>query len=230
MVHSRGISMNAKRPVLVTTDGSSHSHRVLPHAALLAGALDTRVTLLHVLEKSEARGGAEAELRATLVRLGIDGDVRAEAPQNRERPAAAILRMSKQMDAACLAMDSRGHGAIRHALHGSVALDVFKSAGLPLLVSGPNLEPAVRRAEPYRIVLANDGSPASEAVLRALSPLIEAGRFEVTLLRVHEHEPGGNDDAGALAATADPGALRRLAGAGLLWLGFVTYVVIKIST
>ena len=190
--------MNAKRPVLVTTDGSSHSHRVLPHAALLAGALDTRVTLLHVLEKSEARGGAEAELRATLVRLGIDGDVRAEAPQNRERPAAAILRMSKQMDAACLAMDSRGHGAIRHALHGSVALDVFKSAGLPLLVSGPNLEPAVRRAEPYRIVLANDGSPASEAVLRALSPLIESGSFEVTLLRVHEHEPGGKDDAAAM--------------------------------
>src|SRR3989304_264965 len=74
MVHSRGISMNAKRPVLVTTDGSSHSHRVLPHAALLAGALDTRVTLLHVLEKSEARGGAEAEPRATLGRLGGAGD------------------------------------------------------------------------------------------------------------------------------------------------------------
>src|SRR3989304_5385169 len=58
MVHSRGTSMNAKRPVLVTTDGSSHSHRVLPHAALLAGALDTRGTLLHVLEESGARGGA----------------------------------------------------------------------------------------------------------------------------------------------------------------------------
>src|SRR3990170_660604 len=43
------------------------------------------------------------------------------------------------------------------------------------------------------------------------------------------HGQHGNDDAGALAATADPGALRRLAGAGLLWLGFVTYVVIKIS-
>jgi nucleotide-binding universal stress UspA family protein len=192
--------MNAKKPVLVTTDGSAHSHRVLPHAALLAAALGSRLGLLSVLERSQTDGRAVDELRATLERLGLDGDVLAEARQEGEGTAATILRVALRMDAACLALDSRGYGAVRHVLHGSVALDLLQGAGLPLLVSGPNLEHEAPDAEPYRIVAANDGSPASEAVLRALSPLLEPGRFVVTLLRVHEHEPGGRDDVAALAA------------------------------
>ena len=203
MVHSRDVKMNAKKPLLVTTDGSAHSHRVLPHAALLASALGSRLTLLSVLDRSQVDGRTEAELRATLARLGIDGDVRAERQDDGESTAVTILRVARQMDAACLALDSRGYGAIRHVLHGSVALDLLQNAGLPLLVSGPNLEHEAPGAQPYRIVAANDGSPASEAVLRALSPLLEPGRFAVTLLRVHEHEPGGRDDAAAMQACRD---------------------------
>ena len=190
--------MNANKTVLVTTDGSTHSHRVLPHAALLAAALGSRLTLLSVLDRSQVDGRTEAELRATLARVGIDGDTRAERQDDGESTATTILRVARQLDAACLALDSRGYGAIRHVLHGSVALDLLQNAGLPLLVSGPNLEHEAPDAEPYRIVAANDGSPASEAVLRALAPLLEAGRFVVTLVRVHEHEPGGRDDAAAM--------------------------------
>jgi len=191
--------MNSRRPVLVTTDGSVHSHRVLPHAALLASALGTRVALLSVVESADA-GRTETDLHGTLSRLGIDGDVLVRTAHQAEEVAAAILRIVTETDASLLALDSRGHGALRHILHGSVALDLLKGAVLPLLVSGPNLEPPPVTAEPYRIVVTNDGSIASEAVLRALSPLLAPGRFEVTLLRVHEHEPGGHDNAAALAA------------------------------
>jgi nucleotide-binding universal stress UspA family protein len=191
--------MNTNRPVLVTTDGSAHSHRVLPHAALLASALGTRVALLDVLEGEDA-ARLEIDLHGTLSRLGIDGDVLVRSAHHDEGVAAAILRIATETDAVVLALDSRGHGALRHVLHGSVALDLLRDANLPLLVSGPNLEPPPVRADPYRIVITNDGSPASDAVLHALSPLLVPGRFEVTLLRIHEHEPGGHDDAAAMAA------------------------------
>jgi nucleotide-binding universal stress UspA family protein len=192
--------MNANRTVLATTDGSAHSHRVLPHAALLAEALECRMALLEVVEGGEDAAEIESALQGTLSRLGIDGAVVAEKPGEDEEVAAAILRVARQQDAAVLALDSRGHGALRHVLHGSVMHDLLRDTDRLLLVSGPNVDPPAPEAMPYRVLITNDGSPASEAVLRALAPLLTAGRFEVTLLRVHEHEPGGHDDAAAMAA------------------------------
>jgi len=194
--------MNAKGPVLVTTDGSAHSHRVLPHAAQLAAALETPLLLLTVLDGSP---GAEPEgaLRATLARLGLSGDVRAEAPDPRRKAAQVILDVCHEVNATALAIDSRGHGALRHALHGSVALDILGSADLPLLVSGPDLEPVLAQPEPYRIVIISDGSSASRAILSAVGSLGAAERLQVTLLRVHQHEPGGRDNAAAVRECED---------------------------
>jgi len=192
--------MNADRTVLVTTDGSAHSHRVLPHAALLAEALGCRVALLDVIDDGEDADRVAAGLQAMLSRLAIEGEAVAEKVSKDEKVAHAILRVARAKDAAVLALDSRGHGALRHVLHGSVALDLLKETDRLLLVSGPNVDPPPPEAMPYRILIAYDGSPAAEAVLRALAPLLTPGRFQVTLLRVHEHEPGGHDDVAAMAA------------------------------
>jgi nucleotide-binding universal stress UspA family protein len=209
--------MNENKPVLVTTDGSAHSHRVLPHAALLATALETSLVLLQVLDEEEDDSDhARATCGATLERLGIDGEVVVEARDGQGKTADAVLRVAERLDAAVLAIDSRGHGALRHALHGSVALDVLSSANLPLLVSGPNLEPRSREASAYRIVATSDGSKASEALLHALGALAGDGGLEITLLRVHEHEPGGRDDAAAVQLCHDElEAARKLLPAAL---------------
>ena len=189
--------MNASKPVLIATDGSSHSHGVLPHAALLAQALEAPLILVQVTDGPEADAErARTGAAYAVQRLGAEAEVVIEAREADERTADALLRVAGRLDAAVLAMDSRGHGALRHALHGSVALDVLKTASLPLLVSGPNLEPAGREATAYRVVATSDGSAASEALLRELGALSEA--IEVTLLRVHEHEPGGMDDEAAV--------------------------------
>jgi nucleotide-binding universal stress UspA family protein len=191
--------MNATRPVIVTTDGSVHSHRVLPHAALLALALDTSLSLVSIVEADDV-ARAEADLKDTLWRLGIAGEVMAQAAVDKEDTAAAILRLARERDAAVLALDSRGHGALRHLLHGSVAHDLLRRADRPMMICGPNLEPAPGRVAPYRIVITNDGSKAAEAIVLALGPLLSPRRFEVTLLRIHEHEPAGQDEAAALEA------------------------------
>jgi len=194
--------MNQNRPVIVTTDGSAHSHRVIPHAALLASALDAPLLLLEVHDASQPNGvRAESEAASTLARLGIVGEILIEGPQPGEKTAQAILRVVTQRDAAALAIDSQGHGALRHALHGSVALDVLKAADLPLLVSGPSLDLPSSEASTYRLVATSDGSRASEALLRALGAL-DAG-IEVLLLRVHEREPAGRDDAAAVQKCQD---------------------------
>jgi nucleotide-binding universal stress UspA family protein len=193
--------MNGKRPVVVTTDGSAHSHRILPHAALLAGALQTPLVLIQILDALEPDGArASAEAASTLSRLGIEGEVVIEPRGAGEKTADAILRVVSRNNAAVLAMDSRGHGSLHHALHGSVALDVLRTVNLPLLVSGPNLEPAASSAEPYRFVVTSDGSHPSGAVLGGLSSFAATDRFQVTLLRVHEREPGGRGDEEAMQA------------------------------
>jgi nucleotide-binding universal stress UspA family protein len=209
--------MNERKPVLVTTDGSAHSHRVLPHAALLAKALKAPLVLLQVPDENEANGGlARDAASATLARQSIDGEVLIEAREGRENTSGAVLRVAERLDAAVLAIDSRGHGALRHVLHGSVALDVLRTASLPLLVSGPSLELPAPEASPYRVVVTSDGSDASGAALRALGALAGDGGFEITLLRVHEHEPGGADDAAAVQACREElEAARALLPAGL---------------
>jgi nucleotide-binding universal stress UspA family protein len=195
--------MNAKRPVLVTTDGSAHSHRVIPHAALLATALDAPLTLLQLLDAQQNDAArAEAEATAELKRLGIEAGVLIESREGREKTSDAILRTAARLNAAVLAIDSRGHGALRHMLHGSVALDILKTATLPLLVSGPNLELAGPEAAQYRVVATSDGSPASDALLMELGALA-GDAFSVTLLRVHEHEPRSLDDDAALQVCHD---------------------------
>ena len=196
--------MNSKKPVLVTTDGSPRSHRVLPHAALLATALNAPLVLVQVLDGSESDGDAAQKSAVdTLAHLHIEGDVRVEAREGRETTTSAVLRVADQLDAAVLALDSRGHGALRHALHGSVAADLLQNASIPVLVSGPNLELAAHEAAPYRIVATSDGSKASEALLHHLTALGESEGCNVTLLRVHEHEPGKLDDAAAVQLHRD---------------------------
>jgi nucleotide-binding universal stress UspA family protein len=196
------------KPVLITTDGSAHSQRMIPHAARLADALETRLVLLHVLTPSDfddslpagrtaARTRAQEELRCVLDRLGLNGEPVIELARDDHEVRDLILDRSKT--AGSLAMDSRGHGSISHLLHGSVALDILSRTTTPLLLGGPSLTGPAQGQYAYRILATTDGSPAAEDVLRAMAPLLTPDRFHVTLLHVHEHAPGGEDNARELA-------------------------------
>ena len=101
----------------------------------------------------------------------------------------AIVRAAREHDATMIAMDTRGHGAMHHAIHGSTALEVLSLTELPVCLTGAELGDAPA-TEPYRILITTDGSPASRDVMRALGPLLTPGRFAVTLLQVHGTRPG----------------------------------------
>lgn len=197
--------------LLTTTDSSAHSLRVLPHAAKFAAGLGGELVLLRVFDPrvdaasepgvtlAEATASAmqrwRKELLALLEREGIAGDAIVGQKGRGEEMHAALLRIAGESGAGMMAMDSRGAGALRHALLGSVAMGIIGNSKLPVLVTGQKAEaPAPGGA--LRLVVTNDGSAAALDVVNELAPLLEGREVEVTLLRVYE---GAIGDAGRQA-------------------------------
>jgi nucleotide-binding universal stress UspA family protein len=193
--------------VIVATDGSDHSLRVLPHADCLARALGAAIELVRVVERHDlaqepnespeaaaerARTRLEADMTADLKRFGINGATHVLVTGGGEEPADALLRVGA--GGSLLAMHSRGRGGIARILHGSVAMGVVQKVAQPVLLGGPELLPVPVNGDTYRILAATDLSPDADNCLRVLAPLLEQGRFEVTLLHVHLHAPGGVDN------------------------------------
>jgi nucleotide-binding universal stress UspA family protein len=201
--------------LLVTTDGSPHSRRVLPHAAAFARTRGDRIVLLRVVDPQhdvvhEPRESREASLNralvsaladnATSLRLdGIEGEPLSTMLGEGEKVADAIVRVAAEQGAVMIAMDTRGHDAMHHALHGSNALEVLARTTLPVLLTGAQIAD-VPATEPYRIVVTSDGSPASEDVIRALAPLLSPGRFAASLLRIHERTSDARAEVAELRA------------------------------
>jgi nucleotide-binding universal stress UspA family protein len=94
----------------------------------------------------------------------------------RGHPAKAILAEAREFEADLIVVGSRGHGAVRTALLGSVSADVVDHAPCPVLVA--------RHEAISRILVATDGSAGAEHAEHVLRdwPIL-AGR-PVTVLCV----------------------------------------------
>lgn len=186
--------------ILVTTDGSPRSLTAVPHAAALARATGSTLTLVRVLDQlmdlgdhlavklddavARATADWEARLAAALQSAGVEGDAVVVKKEPREDTWRTIIRAADDQGATLIAMDSRGAGAVRHALMGSVSMGILGHTSLPVMITGPSIQPMASQANGYHIVATSDGSPASLAVLRALRPLAESANVNVTLLRL----------------------------------------------
>jgi nucleotide-binding universal stress UspA family protein len=204
--------MPENNPVIVATDGSDHSLRVVPHADCLAVILGAGIELLRVIESDDVspepgedesaasertRARLEAEMRADLQRFGLKGDVRVIISSEKKDPASTLLSASSS--ALLLAMHSRGRGGIARILHGSVALGVLRAMSQPVMLGGPELLPPPPSTDTYQLLATTDFSPDAEQALRAIAPLLEQGKFHVTLLYVHFHAPYGIDNEAEIA-------------------------------
>jgi len=200
--------MSEMKPVVATTDGSAHSLRAVSHAGRIASAMGAGLKVLRIVEASDLDGGSgdaaaarerlEAELQHELRREGLTGDAVIESPGKGEDVTATILRNAR--DASVLAMNTRGKGVVASLLHGSVALGVLGKAETPVMLTGPEILGPPVAADAYRLLATTDCSEDSSNVLRALAPLLQPGRFKVTLFFVHEHAPAGTDNAAEMQA------------------------------
>lgn len=192
--------------ILAPTDGSERSSQALPHAARLARAAGAKVRCVRILDKrldlaneldpslSEAEKRVasrwRAEMEAICTTIDAESSCAVETKGRNEQVHDALLRVAREEDARAIVMGTRGSGAVRRALLGSVAMSVLGHATVPVVVTGGQVKPP-RDGEPYHLVITSDGSEASEAVLPAVAALFkEAKRKDVrfTLLRIQPAE------------------------------------------
>jgi nucleotide-binding universal stress UspA family protein len=185
-----------RRPtVIVGVDGSDVSREVLVHALLAAARRDADLEVVcSVSVELYYLGGAPLAIPdVDRIRDDVHGRVRALIDEVRadadvfgvpgvpdvgmrlvvsERPPAPEL-VDRSRDASLLVVGSRGRGAGRSALLGSVALHCATHAACPVVVVHQS---AVAATRPPRVVVGVDGSQESRAALTVA--IEEAGRLD----------------------------------------------------
>jgi nucleotide-binding universal stress UspA family protein len=142
--------MTHYKSILVTTDLSEASFTGLREAALLAGELGSRITLLYVVEDTmpplmpgasviewrrilqEHRETAQAQLEACAEKHFRDLEHHAEIRVG--RAVETILETAANTEADLIVMASRSQGPIGQLLLGSTTDRVLRQASCPVLV------------------------------------------------------------------------------------------------
>lgn len=202
--------------VLVTTDGSERSLRILPHASLLANQLEAELILTRVLDPrqdvadelaptvSEAVERVKARWDIELERLleanGIQERGLVTVREGNTDISKTIVETAGQLESALIAVDSRGRGLLRRALLGSVAMNIIGSTPLPVMVGGDRLAAPAEKAEPYHFVVTDDGSESARKIFPSLAPLLVPSKVRVTLLNIHDQRAQGGGHASVEAA------------------------------
>ena len=133
----------ATGPVVAGYDGSSDSLRAARHSAALAARLERELVLVHVTDAAAEDVRADAQLAREL-----QDAVSVIRPAARERqeatiavahgePAERLAEVARERDAALVVTGTRGRGAVKSALLGSVSAGVVRRAGQPLVLVGP---------------------------------------------------------------------------------------------
>jgi len=136
--------------ILLPVDGSEHSARVARHVIrMVHGCADYQILLLNVqapIDAPELRGHMPArEIEAMQETRGGDAMASARAlldaagvgyePEVALGPVAEnITRIASERGCDAIVMGSRGAGALRNALMGSVTTDVIRLAEIPVTV------------------------------------------------------------------------------------------------
>jgi len=142
-----------------------------------------------------------AELRAILASRGISGETHIAERKWGEDIPTAIHRAADETEATVLAMDSRGTGAVRHALFGSVTMGVISRADLPVMTLG-GCPPLPGYAGAYHLLITSDGSPDARSIFSGLGEVLAPAKVKVTLLEVvvmQALEPEAEAEARGLA-------------------------------
>lgn len=136
--------------LLVAIDGAAPAQRALAHALTIAhGREDALIILVNVqsaetLDVSDVSGvvSASADRKLAIrrsthalrdaVALCREAGVRYETRSELGPIAETIDRLSRQLKADQIVMGTRGHGAVRKLLLGSVATEVVHLASMPV--------------------------------------------------------------------------------------------------
>jgi nucleotide-binding universal stress UspA family protein len=136
--------------VVCAVDNSPAADHVVAYAAETADRLGLDLTLVHVAQDGphasgnraaveRGRHGAWEAAQGLFHRLRVDNGLGREAPGEVlfGSPVDQLERISKEPDVALIVVGSRGHGALRAAMTGSVSHALASRAACPVTVVPP---------------------------------------------------------------------------------------------
>ncbi len=154
--------------VVVGLDGSAQSLQALEHAGRFARAFEHDLVGVHVVDPvpeetiSPEKGRLRVAQRAAKLERDLAGDLARFDGRMRtvylragEKVAPALVRAAAEEGAVLLGVATRSTGRWRRALLGSVALEVLDHDHLPLMLTGPAIEPP-SATDGYRVLFLSD--------------------------------------------------------------------------
>ena len=147
--------------ILVPVDGSTFSEQLIGPAAVLAKATGAELALLRVVGNAEDYEAARLYVEG----LAAGAGAKAICTSASAGVAAAIREEAQQVPATLLAICTHARGGAMRAILGSVALEVLRGLGAPLVVFRPDPTGPAAPSKIGRVVLPLDGSDVSEAIV-----------------------------------------------------------------
>ena len=183
--------------LLVPLDGSRLAESALGPAISLAERLQSRVTLLHILERRApetvhgerhltSAGEAEAYLAGIASRFA-DAGIPVEAhthPSPEGDVAASIAVHARDHRADLIVLCAHGQGGLHDWLFGAIAQRVVRRTGAPVLMIRQALATTTAPFAPRRIVVALDGTSEGEEILPTALATAKAFGAAIELLFV----------------------------------------------
>lgn len=197
-----------RRTILVATDFSKPSKHLIPYAFRLAGVLNLRLIILHVVKAlpgaEQWSPGARRSLQplktkallelGRIVRLANEDGLMADYRLMVGIPEDSILEVAHNPDVALVVMGTHGKTGWDRLRLGSVAESTLRQARCPVLtVRAPTA--AHIPAHPYRLnisrlLVATDFSASSKGALR--TAVVLAKRLNARVVLLHAAEPSGS--------------------------------------
>jgi nucleotide-binding universal stress UspA family protein len=165
------------RKILVPVDFSPASRIAFDYAVAFAKTEGASLFVVHAIYlPSDARVTGEwwSSLRAAAIRCmgelqdqAAAAGVQIDTEITSEHAVESVERLAREQDVDLIILGSRGHGALRHALLGSVATRVLALAPCPVLTVTPEttLPSAGGPVAIRRILVPTDLSPSAQAAL-----------------------------------------------------------------
>jgi nucleotide-binding universal stress UspA family protein len=193
--------------ILLATDGSPEAERATRMAVTLSNRLGSELHVVRVGDVPSAYTYSEAEIfgrEFQILRVHAEEYARERLDEEAEKVRAMggevagshagagsadaeIVRLAEELGVGLVILGSRGSGALRRAVMGSVSSSVVRHAhGSVLVVRGD------RREEddlPGRILLALDGSKEANAAVRAAVEISNATGSELHIVYAVNTEP-----------------------------------------
>lgn len=151
--------------VVVPMDGSPLAASAIGPASVLAEATGASLRLLTaepLVPWHEQLQEAKEYLEEHAAHTGLAG---VETLVVGDKPARQAILVETQAPDTVICMATHGRGGVGHAALGSVAEDVLRGSGQPLLLVGPTVTCAGPGLRGGNLLVAVDGSPASEAII-----------------------------------------------------------------